>query len=260
MGTREFETSFDVLYNNISSNKAPSLNAYEKSVFLTKAQDELVKNYFFSSGEGLKGFDGNQKRQIDFSYLLVNMAGIYDGTDVVPQIDHRSYIFKLPSNMQILFIVNEALQFVYNEGTSVYESRQVVPISYDEYTRLMQRPYKEPLKNQAWRLLHQRAETANTPPTPPSISHVAEIVLNSTDIKDYSLEDKSDSNVNEHMKYMLRYVKRPRPIILTNLNTAYGPNLKIHGEYEETQCELDESVHEEILQRAVELAKATWNG
>lgn len=255
MDTREFETSFDVLYNSISSNKAPSLNSYEKSVFLTKAQDEIVKSYFFSSGEGLKGFDGNQKRQIDFSYLLVNMAGTYDGTNVVPQIDHRSYIFKLPSNMQILFIVNEAIQFVYNSGASVYESRQVVPISYDEYTRLMQRPYKEPLKNQAWRLLHQREETSATPPV---ISHMAEIVLNSTDIEDYSLGDKSDLNVNGHMKYMLRYVKRPRPIILTNLNTAYGPNLKIHGIQAETQCELDESVHEEILQRAVELAKATW--
>lgn len=256
MGTREFETSFDVLYNNISSNKAPSLNAYEKSVFLTKAQDELVKNYFFSSGEGLKGFDGNQKRQIDFSYLLVNMAGTYDGTDAVPQIDHRSYIFKLPDSMEILFIINETIQFIHDEGTSVYESRQVVPISYDEYTRLMQRPYKEPLKNQAWRLLHQRAETGDTPP---SISHVAEIVLNSTDIEDYSLEDKGDLNVNEHMKYMLRYVKRPRPIILTDLS-VYSSSLKIHGRQEETQCELDESVHEEILQRAVELAKATWNG
>lgn len=42
----EFSNEFDVLYNNIMSNAAPGLNEYEKSVFLTKGQEEIVKNYF----------------------------------------------------------------------------------------------------------------------------------------------------------------------------------------------------------------------
>lgn len=33
----EFSNEFDILYNNIMSNKAPGLNVYEKSVFLTIA-------------------------------------------------------------------------------------------------------------------------------------------------------------------------------------------------------------------------------
>ncbi len=33
----EFSSEFDVLYNNITSNQAPGLDDYEKSVFLTKA-------------------------------------------------------------------------------------------------------------------------------------------------------------------------------------------------------------------------------
>ena len=44
MTTEEFSNEFDVLYNNISSNQSPGLNEYEKSVFLTKAQNEILKN------------------------------------------------------------------------------------------------------------------------------------------------------------------------------------------------------------------------
>jgi len=37
MTVEEFSNQFDVLFNNITSNAAPGLNEYEKSVFLTKA-------------------------------------------------------------------------------------------------------------------------------------------------------------------------------------------------------------------------------
>ena len=46
MTTQEFSNEFEVLYNNIMSNQAPGLDEYEKSIFLTKAQEELVRDYF----------------------------------------------------------------------------------------------------------------------------------------------------------------------------------------------------------------------
>jgi hypothetical protein len=46
MEPQEFSDTFDVLFNNVTSNQAPGLNEYEKSIFLTKAQDELIKNFF----------------------------------------------------------------------------------------------------------------------------------------------------------------------------------------------------------------------
>ena len=71
MTAQEFNDSFDVLYNNITSNQAPGLDSYEKSVFLTKAQDEIIKNYFLKqSNPKQAGFDDNQKRQADFSNLM----------------------------------------------------------------------------------------------------------------------------------------------------------------------------------------------
>jgi hypothetical protein len=71
MTNLEFSNEFDVLYNNITSNQAPGLDEYEKSVFLTKAQDEIVKAYFNPRlNKTQEGFDGNEKRQIDFSMIM----------------------------------------------------------------------------------------------------------------------------------------------------------------------------------------------
>lgn len=72
MSVEEMDNMFDVLYNNITSNQAPGLNAYEKSVFLTKGQDEILKNYFNPKSKGnntQEGFDDSVKRQVDFSML-----------------------------------------------------------------------------------------------------------------------------------------------------------------------------------------------
>ena len=52
MTIAEFSDQFDVLFNNITSNQAPGLNEYEKSLFLTKAEKEIVKNYFSANSVG----------------------------------------------------------------------------------------------------------------------------------------------------------------------------------------------------------------
>ena len=59
--------------------------------------------------------------------------------------------------------------------------------------------------------------------------------------------------------YTIRYVKRPRPIILVNLADTYS-NVSINGISTISECELDPILHPEILQRAVELAKAAYTG
>jgi len=63
MTIQEFSSEFDVQYNNIASNAAPGLDEYEKSVLLTRAQDELIKNYFNPKGNKYQeGFDASPKR------------------------------------------------------------------------------------------------------------------------------------------------------------------------------------------------------
>ena len=107
MTLQEFNTNFDLLYNNITSNQAPGLDEYEKSVFLTNAQLELVKNYFNPKGNKYQeGFDQSPKRQLDFStitdLLVYDIDDALTGIDVV-KFNADSIVF--PYNDNFLFII-----------------------------------------------------------------------------------------------------------------------------------------------------------
>lgn len=55
----EFSWEFDVLYNNLSNGNAPGVNDYEKSVFLTRAQEQLIIELY--TGTGISdGFDSSE--------------------------------------------------------------------------------------------------------------------------------------------------------------------------------------------------------
>ena len=225
MSNIEFRNNFDILYNNIMSNAAPGINDYEKSVLLTKAQDEILKNYFNPKGNKYQeGFDDSSKRQIDFSGLI--SIAECELKDNQSGYDLRSKVFGMPEDL--FLIINESL--ITDLGV-----KQVVPISFEEYTRLMSRPYKEPLKNQAWRLI-----TGST---------------------DNNINVEIIPHTNEVIsKYNVRYVRKPKPIILVDLASEYGEDVTINGISEESECELNPLLHEEILQRAVELAKIIYTG
>ena len=231
MTTQEFSSEFDILYNNIMSNAAPGLDEYEKSVFLTKAQEEILKNYFNPKGNKYQeGFDDNEKRQIDFSSLVtVITIPSYSDSQYI-KIDDRSLLFLMPNDM--LFALNEVCEITEN---NINRLVNVVPISFIEYSRLISKPYKRPLKNQCWRLISSSSEK----------DRVFEIILPFGSIVPGS--------------YRIRYISRPAPIILVDLSTEY-PGLSINGITSVTECELDPSIHYEILQRAVELAKSTYTG
>ena len=232
MTTQEFSNQFDVLYNNVMSNQAPGLDEYEKSVFLTKAQNEIVLSYFNPKTNKLfEGFDGNERRQIDFS----NLMRVHTCTTASmgnPIFDPRSNGVKsvtIPSD--VLVFVNESLQ-VKRDSNDVYLS--VVPISYTEYTRQMSKPYKRPVHYQAWRLINNGG--GNNPT---------------------SKSDIISAPGDEFVKYVARYIKRPRAIILSGLQDS---GVTIDSQSNVHDCELDPILHEDILQRAVELAKAAYTG
>lgn len=220
----EFSNEFDVLYNNIMSNASPGLDEYEKSVLLTKAQEEIVKNYYNPKGNKYgEGLDDSLKRQIDFSSLIKVSKGTFIPSPSFT-LDSRSKVFTLPSDLFI--VINEAVTT--NKGT-----KQIIPISYTEYVRLMSKPYKEPFKYQAWRIISTSSDEITT-----------EIIVNSNE---------------EITDYIIRYIKRPSPIITVDLSSEYE-GLTINGISSISECELNPILHQEILQRAVELAKATYEG
>jgi hypothetical protein len=231
MTTQEFSNEFDVLYNNIMSNQAPGLDEYEKSVFLTKAQLEILKNYFNPKGNKYgQGFDENAKRQIDFSTLItVAKPSQYTPEGGYVKFDDRSQLYKMPQD--ILLMLNET---GINTVDGVKRLISIIPMNYEEYARLMSKPWKQPLKNQGWRLFQSTG----------GVDFISEVVI------------KYNSSLAD---YRIRYVKRPKPIILANLADEYS-NVSIEGINTITECELDPILHPEILQRAVELAKSAYTG
>lgn len=358
MTTQEFSNEFDVLYNNIMSNQAPGLDEYEKSIFLTKAQEELVRDYFNSRNvKNAQGFDDNQKRQYDFSTLLSNItlpnfidtyrasSNSYGLLIFDSLFDRRAKnIYIAPSDL--FLVINESIE------DSAKRRYSVLPISYDEYNRLMLKPYGFPLKRQAWRIITGRTtslvgfggkqvdsasfifkskyfktinfsifitnddniqkptviegdtvveismflpinnlirywksylsdnerlrvagldkyiypvtmETGNFPPSgitkptsftisiPPATMESGAVV--SAPIFEIIGRFTGD------IVYKMRYIKTPKPIILANLSDTQE-GLSINGYNTVTECELPLNTHQEILQRAVELAKASYQG
>lgn len=230
MTIQEFSNEFDVLYNNIMSNQAPGLDEYEKSVFITKAQSEIIKNYFNPKGNKYQeGFDGSQKRQVDFSKLMKTYAS--SGTAPTPAsfFGNVTGAYKITWPDDVFVVVNEVVDVI-KKGDNRKYRLQVIPIKYDEYLRVSSKPYKQPLKNQAWRIINGE--------------------------NDINLIVGHLNNVSPN-GYHIRYVKHPKPIILESLD---GSGLSINNETNEMGCELDPEIHPEILQRAVELARAAYAG
>ena len=273
MTANEFSQEFDILYNNIASNQAPGLTEYEKSVFLTKAQDEIIKNYFTSKPNGNKyqeGIEDSSKRYSDFSCLItvttVPTSTIKAGSDTI---DSRGKIMKLPTDLMLS--LNESFIVNFNvidknelKVRAISNNRyQVIPVTLAEYQRLMSRPSNDPLKRQVWKLMGNSTSGNGS----------VEIIPHWRDVS-YTLSDgdkllQYTTNGNNPLAYQLsiRYVRRPYPIILEDLSTQEltinGKN-KIYGSTltspTEDACELAKELHPEILQRAVELAKVFYTG
>ena len=219
MTNLEFSNEFDILYNNITSNQAPPLDEYEKSVLLTAAQEDICKAYFNPKSSPLQeGFDDSQLRQVDFSELI-NIESCKEVQGL--GINKSSKFYELPKQ-EIFMVISEIL----NVNTN--QQRIIVPIHYKEYERLMKKPYKFPLKSQAWRMFVNSKD-----------GKLSEIITN--------INDKVDS-------YIIKYVKKPTPIILLDLEDG----LTIQGESKSTECKLSKTIHRDILNRAVILAKISY--
>ena len=239
MSHTELSNEFDVLYNNITSNQAPGLNEYEKSVFLTKAQSQLVNEYFNNRTDGFGGgFDGSQKRQYDFSSLIKTaiLTEIEsDRNSSINKLDKRSKVFLLPDDY--FLPINEII----DDHTTQYS---VIPLNYVDYQRLMLKPYNLPVKKVAWRLI-TGTYTDTDEDNNEKQSTIVEII-GVFNVKSGVLE------------YKIRYVKTLSPIILADLGADTG--VTIDGEHAITACQLPEEAHQEVLERAVALAKIAWQG
>lgn len=224
MGVKEFSDEFDILLNSYSTtppygdeNKLDiTLNEYEKSVFLTKAQDDIVielytgKNQFgdsFEKTEEIRRYLSDLVKTVELSEKLTGYTGV----------SKSSMFFKLPED--VWFITYESATLKDERlGCLDGEEATIVPVTQDEYYRIAKNPFRGPSKGRAVRL----------------------------DIGDGVIEIISDYNID---KYLVRYLSRPKPIVLEDLS-----ELSVNGVKVRTECELNPVIHRAILERAVRLA------
>lgn len=242
----EFSREFDILYNNITSNQAPSLNSYEKSVFLTQAQEQLVLSLY--RGDSKKSFDLTEEIA---SYLspIINEYSIKvidnsdeetdDSDEVTDNLElvNNDYKVTTISALDIdnyWFIAYESALVSFEDKCNSTKLCDVIPTTYDAFARDSKNPFKKPNKRRVLRL------------------NIGE-PINGRNIK---LIHSKDSSINE---YHCTYLRHPNPIILEDLDVNYsGYNLKINKKFEQSECELNSAIHRTILVAAVELAKAVW--
>lgn len=246
MTTSEFSNTFDTLLNSYStqanfgdgaSKQDIVLDEYEKSVILTQAQDIIVKSYFDKTlNQQAQGFDDSTRRQIDFSSLItVRTATKFnsenkDGEYTPESYDSRGILYKCPSD--VLVVLNEKLEVV-NNG-KIKSISVVVPINYREYDRQMSKAYTQPLKKQSWRLFQTEGL---------GVDVVSEII-----------PIEGTISASDEVKYKIRYIRRPRPIVLQDFSQDTTDDVDIDGVNTRSECELNPIIHMDILNKAVELA------
>lgn len=141
MTLEEFRNEFDVLYNNIASNAAPPVDDYEKSVFLTLAQEELVKQLYNGNNELGISFESTEEAREYLSNLIVIKEYTNTSTDNIS-------IFE--KELDVMYILREVCTL--KESDCNLGEINVVPTTLNDLNRSLNNPFKRPSNNKVLRV------------------------------------------------------------------------------------------------------------
>lgn len=229
MTNSEFSNEFDILFNNVMSNQAPGLDAYEKSVFLTKAQEDIVLAYYTGRNESGDYFEGSEEvRQYLYTLVLDAKMEPYTKTEQ----NKHDYPIGISDDSTFWFYDNDYL-FILSEHikTSSDKKIKVIPVTADEFLKIEDNPFRGPSKSRVLRL------DISTP----TGGRIHELVTDET-IK----------------TYIVRVLRKPAPIIVGDLGGLSINKVSKYDGNTTVSCELPDSLHRKILDRAVLLAKASF--
>lgn len=227
MTNEEFSNEFDTLVNSNSVIKPFGIDStplefdeYEKSVFLTKAQESIVKSLYNGTLTG----DSFEKTE-ELRRYLSSLVKTYSTTDKVvgEGLTKDSYFFNIPEDTW--FITYEAVVSQDARlGCAKGSVMEVVPITQDELYKIKRNPFRMPNKRRVLRL----------------------------DTEGNLVELISAFDID---KYQIRYLSKPEPIILVDLPDGLSINsTKSYLGNKKTECKLNPALHRVILEMAVSLA------
>ena len=218
MTNKEFSDGFSTLLNSFGITPNITLDEYEKSTFLTNAQEELIID-IYSGRNVVYGKSFEQTEEI--RRYLSNLVETYETSTKVTGklgLSQDSVFFNIP---QDTWFITYEVAFLKDSRLGCLDGIEasVVPLPQDDLYRAKDNPFRGPSKDRVLRL----------------------------DIKSDLAELISKYNVD---KYLMRYISQPTPIILEDLPDG----LSINGVSTESECELNPVVHRALLERAVQLA------
>ena len=244
MNRQDFSDAFTTLLNSYayaaqqgeqSSKLDIVLDEYEKSVFLTKAQEELVLSLYNGKNNYGESFEQTEELRRYLSNLVVDIELEADtGSNNKPlSTDNQHKFYTLPDGSgdapAVWFITYEGAEVSAGycrgtegnaESTSTGVTLDVYPVRQDEYHKIRKNPFRGANNRRVLR----------------------------ADLADGVVELISKYDIQ---KYYVRYLRKPKPILL---DTFEG--LSIDGEYKASDpaCELHEALHQKILELAVQMA------
>ena len=227
MTAEEFSNEFDTLVSSYRRFKgfdtqeelgSLEFDEYEKSVFLTRAQEELITSYYSGRNSNLYSFEKTEEIRRYLS-SLVRTAELtpITNTQNYTLISPDAQVFSLPED--VWFITYESAKLGESEDSCLSgKMLDVIPVMQDYFHRVNRNPFRGSNERRALRL----------------------------DIEGKEVEIVSKYTIST---YLIRYIVKPQPIVLTPLD-----EISIDGVSETQTCELDESLHRPILELAVRLA------
>lgn len=198
MTLEELSNEFDVIVNSYDNSQSLVFNEYEKSIYLTKAQEYIIKELY-------RNYEGTEELNSYLKTLIKDKTyTIEDSTNIeLNYPDNFLYILKEYANINTTCKSNNRVD--------------VLPITQDEYNKVVENPFRGS-KSKVLRLEENKIKLITDLPI---------------------------------ISYTMTYLSNPSPIILIDL-----PNgLTINNESKKsTTIETSESIHREILDKAVQLA------
>lgn len=226
MTPKEFSEGFDTLvssyrrfkdYDKKENLDSVEFDEYEKSYYLTKAQEELVTSLYSGRNATGESFESTEEQRRYLSNLVREtnppLEPISNSTGLLLGIGSTSKFFTLPEDLW--YITYEAVNLS-DASCSAYSPMDVYPVTQDDYNKTKRNPFRGPNDRRALRL----------------------------DLSDGVVEIISKYTVSS---YYVRYLKKPHPIVLEDMPN----NLTVEGEGKESGCELHEALHQRILEIAV---------
>ena len=227
MRTQDFSSGFDTLLNSYAiparfgSQDNPGtiqLDEFEKSQLLTKSQEDTAIDLYSGRNSLGASFEETEELRRYLSNLVKESSlNPIQTTTGILGIDSNSKFFTLPDDLW--FITYESVTLDKDAPCGAGSRLDVIPVRQDEYNKIRKNPFRGANNRRALRL----------------------------DLSDGVIEIVSKFTVT---KYYIRYMRKLRPIILAD----FGNDASIRGVSEVTECELPETLHQRILDRAVMMA------